>query len=63
MVAPLALPAVIALAVVRVPMLRDDARPSRGEATVLLLACAGWLALEPASLSSSGQRPSRVWRS
>ncbi|WDS35594.1 sodium:calcium antiporter [Pseudoxanthomonas sp.] len=48
----LELPAAIALAVVLVPMLRGDARVSRGEAAVLLLAFVGWVALELASLSS-----------
>lgn len=48
----LELPAAIALAVVLVPMLRGDLRLSRGEASVLLLAFVGWIALELASLSS-----------
>lgn len=48
----LELPAAIALAVVLVPILRGDGRVSRGEATVLLLAFVGWVALELASLSS-----------
>ncbi|WCE05237.1 sodium:calcium antiporter [Pseudoxanthomonas sp. JBR18] len=46
----LELPAAIALAIVLVPMLRGDARVSRGEAAVLLLAFAGWLVLELAWL-------------
>jgi cation:H+ antiporter len=61
MIAPLALPAsfvrlelpaAIALAVVLVPILRGDARVSRVEATVLLAAFIGWVALELAWLST-----------
>ncbi|TAA11853.1 sodium:calcium antiporter [Pseudoxanthomonas winnipegensis] len=59
MIAPLALPAsfvklelpaAIVLAIVLVPMLRGDARVSRGEAAVLLLAFCAWVALELAWL-------------
>lgn len=42
----LELPAVIAFAVVLVPMLRGDLRVSRVEGAVLLLAFAGWVGLE-----------------
>lgn len=40
------LPAAIVFAVMLVPMLRGDLRISRGEGGVLLLAFAGWIALE-----------------
>ncbi|TAA26621.1 sodium:calcium antiporter [Pseudoxanthomonas winnipegensis] len=46
----LELPAAIVLAIVLVPMLRGDARVSRGEAAVLLLAFCAWVALELAWL-------------
>ncbi len=46
----LELPASIVLAIVLVPMLRGDARVSRGEAAVLLLAFCAWVALELAWL-------------
>ncbi|RZZ85148.1 sodium:calcium antiporter [Pseudoxanthomonas winnipegensis] len=46
----LELPAAIVMAIVLVPMLRGDARVSRGEAAVLLLAFCAWVALELAWL-------------
>ncbi|WJI15222.1 sodium:calcium antiporter [Pseudoxanthomonas winnipegensis] len=46
----LELPAAIVLSIVLVPMLRGDARVSRGEAAVLLLAFCAWVALELAWL-------------